>query len=101
MSDYFTVISFILQAPFPKLICYTNIKDKIMEKYIITSDKVKIYYKVEGKGPTLLLLHGNSQNSNIFKPLIKRLKGDYTCISIDTRGHGKSLLAEKNLVLNV
>lgn len=72
-----------------------------MEKYIITSDKVKIYYKVEGEGPALFLLHGNSQNSNIFKRLIKRLKGEYTCISIDTRGHGKVFFAEKNLVLIV
>lgn len=71
-----------------------------MEKYIITSDNVKIYYKVEGKGPVLLLLHGNSQNSNIFKRLIKRLKENYTCISIDTRGHGKSLFHGKKLSFN-
>ncbi len=88
------------KAPFLRLICYTNIKDKIMEKYIITSDKVKIYYKVEGEGPALFLLHGNSQNSNIFKRLIKRLKGEYTCISIDTRGHGKSLFRGKKLSFN-
>ncbi|MDG6143514.1 alpha/beta fold hydrolase [Lactococcus formosensis] len=71
-----------------------------MEKYIITSDNVKIYYKIEGEGPALLLLHGNSQNSNIFKRLIKRLKGYYTCISIDTRGHGKSLFYGKKLSFN-
>ncbi|MEY8458224.1 alpha/beta fold hydrolase [Lactococcus ileimucosae] len=68
-----------------------------MEKYVTTSDGVKIYYKIEGEGPVLLLLHGNSQNSSIFKRLIKRLKTSYRCISIDTRGHGKSLFEGKKL----
>ncbi|QPS70539.1 alpha/beta fold hydrolase [Lactococcus garvieae] len=68
-----------------------------MEKYVITSDKVKIYYTVEGQGPALLLLHGNSQTRNIFKRLIKRLKLHYTCFAIDTRGHGKSTFKGKKL----
>lgn len=71
-----------------------------MEKYIITSDKVKIYYKVEGHGPTLLFLHGNSQTSNIFRRLIKRLKKHYTCYSLDTRGHGKSVFKGEKLTFN-
>ncbi len=97
MRNHFTFISLSLQTPFLNLICYTNIKDKIMEKYVTTSDGVKIYYKIEGEGPVLLLLHGNSQNSSIFKRLIKRLKTSYRCISIDTRGHGKSLFEGKKL----
>lgn len=50
----------------------------------------RIYYRVEGKGEPLLLLHSGIDSSEVFKPVIEELKRDYMLIVIDSRGHGRS-----------
>jgi pimeloyl-ACP methyl ester carboxylesterase len=51
---------------------------------------INLYYKEKGKGEVLVLLHGNSDNSNYFVNQIEYFKDQYRVIAIDTRGHGKS-----------
>ncbi len=56
------------------------------------SQGVRIHYEVEGRGPSLVLMHGFSSNLKTwrFYGYVKDLKGDYRLILLDARGHGDS-----------
>ncbi len=49
-----------------------------------------MYYKKEGSGEVIILLHGNGEDSRIFERTIKKLSKRYTVYALDTRGHGRS-----------
>ncbi len=53
---------------------------------------VKIYYEVEGQGPAILLAHGSTGNTTFWSGYgyVEQLKDQYTVLSFDARGHGKS-----------
>lgn len=53
---------------------------------------VHIHYKVEGKGPPLVLQHGLSADLEMWSlnGFVEALKNDYQLILIDARGHGAS-----------
>lgn len=57
---------------------------------ILTRDGVGIYYEVHGKGPAILLTHGYSATSDMWRPQIEELSRDHTLVLWDMRGHGKS-----------
>src|SRR5262245_66496691 len=42
----------------------------------------------EGSGPVALLLHGNPDNADEWKPLIELLRKDFRCIAPDLPGYG-------------
>ena len=50
----------------------------------------KVFYKTIGKGTPIILLHGNSVSSKMFKPIIKLYSKKYKLILLDFPGHGKS-----------
>ena len=56
----------------------------------INRDGVNIYYKTHGEGPAILLSHGFSATSQMWKPQISALSQDHTLITWDLRGHGQS-----------
>ena len=68
-----------------------------MEKWIITSDGIKLYYELQGRGPLLLFLHGNSQTGRIFKRQVEYFQAFFTCLTLDTRAHGKSVFVGERL----
>jgi pimeloyl-ACP methyl ester carboxylesterase len=51
---------------------------------------VKIYYEVHGSGPAILLTHGYSATSGMWKGQVEALAKDHTLIVWDMRGHGQS-----------
>lgn len=51
---------------------------------------IEIYYQEEGKGFPLVLLHGLTSNSEMFRHEIDRFKDSYRVIAPDARGHGNS-----------
>lgn len=51
---------------------------------------VNIYYEVHGTGPTMLLTHGFSATSEMWKTNIAALSQKYRVIVWDMRGHGQS-----------
>ena len=55
-----------------------------------TTDGVDIAYRVEGSGPPLVLVHGLGDDQRVYQPLVERLGGHNTCISLDLRGHGSN-----------
>jgi pimeloyl-ACP methyl ester carboxylesterase len=53
-------------------------------------DGKKIHYLTAGQGPALILLHGYTQTSRMWRPLIDKLKDKFTVIAPDLPGIGDS-----------
>ncbi|TPW77414.1 alpha/beta fold hydrolase [Schumannella soli] len=53
-------------------------------------DGVDIAFRVRGRGPAVVLLHGTSANHAVWQPIAEQLAGEATVISLDQRGHGRS-----------
>ena len=53
-------------------------------------DGVKIHYEVHGKGPVVLLTHGYSSTSHMWRGQIEPLAKSHTLVIWDMRGHGQS-----------
>lgn len=51
---------------------------------------VTINFALDGDGPWLTLLHGFSQNLQLWTPQVERLAGSFRLLRIDLRGHGGS-----------
>lgn len=56
----------------------------------LSRDGVKIYYEVHGDGPPLILSHGYSSTSAMWKGQIAALSQNFKLIIWDMRGHGNS-----------
>ena len=57
---------------------------------IANVDGVKINYKIGGRGPVVVLLHGYAQTSHMWIPLMPLLVATHTVIAPDLRGAGGS-----------
>lgn len=63
-------------------------------RYVDLPSGVRMHYRIEGDGPTLLLIHGFSASLHTWEPWVQRLAtaddriNDYRIISIDLPGHG-------------
>ena len=51
---------------------------------------VRLHYKIAGSGPVVLLLHGYTQTSHMWLPLMAKLAPSHTVIAPDLRGIGAS-----------
>ena len=51
---------------------------------------VALHYTEQGTGESLVLLHGNGEDSAYFEHQVPYLAGLFRVIAVDTRGHGKS-----------
>lgn len=60
----------------------------------ILFESKKIFYRIEGKGKPVLLLHGFGENGNIWNKQIKILKENYCLIIPDLPGSGQSEMLE-------
>ena len=56
----------------------------------LNRDGVEIYYETHGQGPALLLTHGYSATSQMWRGQIEALAKKHTLITWDMRGHGQS-----------
>ena len=57
---------------------------------IANVDGVKINYKIGGRGPVVVLVHGYTQTSHMWIPLMPLLAASHTVIAPDLRGAGNS-----------
>ncbi len=55
-----------------------------------TVNGVKIHYTIGGEGPAVVLLHGYTQTSHMWDPLLPLLEPTHTLIAPDLRGMGGS-----------
>jgi pimeloyl-ACP methyl ester carboxylesterase len=68
----------------------TDQKMETMNEYTITlPNGIRVRTLDEGSGPILLLLHGNPDNADEWKPLVGLLKDKYRCIAPDLPGYGR------------
>jgi pimeloyl-ACP methyl ester carboxylesterase len=56
----------------------------------LNRDGVQIYYEVHGEGPVILLSHGYSSTSGMWKGQIEPLTKTHKLVVWDMRGHGQS-----------
>jgi pimeloyl-ACP methyl ester carboxylesterase len=52
--------------------------------------EARIFYEASGQGPAMVLLHGYPLSGALFSRVRDALEEDYTVITIDHRGYGKS-----------
>ena len=63
-------------------------------QYVDLPSGVRMHYRDEGQGPTILLIHGFSASLHTWEPWVQRLAtaddriNDYRIVSIDLPGHG-------------
>jgi pimeloyl-ACP methyl ester carboxylesterase len=60
-------------------------------------DGIKIHYLTAGHGPAVILLHGYTQTSRMWRPLIPKLSGKFTVIAPDLPGIGDSEIPKNGL----
>jgi alpha-beta hydrolase superfamily lysophospholipase len=53
-------------------------------------DGIKLHYLTAGHGPALILLHGYTQTSHMWRPIMPSLSDRYTVIAPDLPGIGES-----------
>jgi pimeloyl-ACP methyl ester carboxylesterase len=51
---------------------------------------VELNHRIQGRGPHVLLLHAVGMDSTFLEPLAAILSNDFTVLTVDLRGHGKS-----------
>ena len=57
---------------------------------VLDRDGVNISFDVHGSGPAILLTHGYSATSEMWRGQVEALAADHTLITWDMRGHGQS-----------
>jgi pimeloyl-ACP methyl ester carboxylesterase len=83
------VLALGLSAPAATQQASSRLPKGITEK-IADVDGVKINYKIAGRGPAIVLLHGYAQTSHMWLPLMPLLAKSHTVIAPDLRGAGGS-----------
>src|ERR1700756_5457194 len=63
----------------------------------VTIESVKVHYLTAGHGPTLILLHGYTQTSRMWRPVIPLLAEKFTVIVPDLPGIGDSAIPKNGL----
>jgi len=64
--------------------------DKLIASRFAKIEGKNLHYITAGEGPTLILLHGYTQTSRMWRPLIDKLKDKFTVIAPDLPGIGDS-----------
>jgi len=60
-------------------------------------DGLKLHYLTAGKGPAVILLHGYTQTSRMWRPLIPQLAGKFLVVAPDLPGIGDSEIPKDGL----
>jgi pimeloyl-ACP methyl ester carboxylesterase len=83
------VFFFFLAIPVPGL-GQTNARTNSIESKFATVDGIKVHYLASGHGPPVILLHGYTQTSRMWRPLIPKLSDKFTVVAPDLPGIGES-----------
>jgi pimeloyl-ACP methyl ester carboxylesterase len=71
--------------------------DEAIASQTIEVDRVKMHYLKAGHGPAVILLHGYTQTSRMWRPIIPLLAQKFTVIAPDLPGIGESEITEDGL----
>jgi pimeloyl-ACP methyl ester carboxylesterase len=61
----------------------------------MTGSTVRLWHRVSGDGPLLVLIHGITEDHRSFDPLLPLLEQHYRVLAVDLRGHGDSPATER------
>jgi pimeloyl-ACP methyl ester carboxylesterase len=70
---------------------------KTIDSRFAEVEGLKVHYLVAGQGPTVILLHGYTQTSRMWRPLIPKLADRFTVIAPDLPGIGDSEIPKDGL----
>lgn len=56
----------------------------------ITTRNATLHYTVTGQGPVALLIQGVGAVGDVWRPQVEALSGEFTCVTFDNRGIGRS-----------
>lgn len=90
------VFSLVLATSFPG-VGQTSVGVNSIESKFATVDGIRIHYLTAGHGPAVILLHGYTQTSRMWRPLIPRLTDKFTVIAPDLPGIGESEIPKDGL----
>ena len=71
-------------------VCQTNRGSDAIESRFGNVDGLKIHYLTAGHGPAVILLHGYTQTSRMWRPLIPKLADKFSVVAPDLPGIGDS-----------
>ena len=74
----------------PSVLAQTQPSGDAIESRFADVEGVRFHYLTAGKGPVVILLHGYTQTSRMWRPLIPRLAEKFTVIAPDLPGIGDS-----------
>src|SRR5262249_46365721 len=80
----------------PQAKAQTQQPSNTIESLSADVDGTKIHYLKAGHGPTVILLHGYTQTSRMWRPLIPKLTGKFTVIAPDLPGIGDSSIPKND-----
>jgi pimeloyl-ACP methyl ester carboxylesterase len=83
------VLSFVLAATAAAM-SQTKTGSNVIESRFGVVDGIKIHYLTAGHGPAVILLHGYTQTSRMWRPLIPKLTDKFTIVAPDLPGIGDS-----------
>ncbi len=63
----------------------------------IDIDDATYHVAVQGEGPPVVLLHGFTSTMHTWDNLVHTLKKEFTCITIDLPGHGKTVTPDRTM----
>ena len=72
------------------LVIFKSSQAQSIDNYFVTSDGVKLHYKVSGKGKPLVIFPGYGQDITKFDNIYKGLEKQFTIYCLDYRWLGKS-----------
>lgn len=88
--SFFTAVSFQARAQIQSV-------GNSIESRFATVEGIKIHYLTAGRGPEVILLHGYTQTSRMWRPLIPKLAAKFTVIAPDLPGIGESDIPKDGL----
>ena len=65
----------------------------------MTSEVLDCHYSIIGSGPAIFLTHGIGAAEDAWRFIVPKLSKNFTVITYDLRGHGKSPVTNKNFGL--
>ncbi len=82
---------------FSASVCKARPADEAIASRNAEVDGIKLHYLTAGKGPAVLLLHGYTQTSRMWRPIIPLLAEKFTVIAPDLPGIGDSEIPKRGL----
>src|SRR5258708_21456161 len=74
----------------------SSAQEMIVSRFAVV-DGVKLHYLTAGHGPTVILIHGYTQTSRMWRPIIPMLAEKFTVIAPDLPGIGDSEIPKDGL----